>query len=721
MNFNSLLNESIKIKGNKKNPESVVLFHHADLDGVLTAMLAFRQLVEQGIKPSRIEIKPVQYGSQKPNFFEVKKNQKSVVVDYGNFKDIENEKGYVRPDIISDHHVVPKEELEKFNEAKKLKNQIEPLLKKLTKIKNKTSQDVRKIREYNSALRPAYATMKKISNRGSRAAHERDSDKPEIKGMHKSDTERFATMHSKNLPGKNFLDGISRVDSADIGNIKEFFNAKLTIANLPHIVNGILAALINVDCITGKSNSRTTGVTEYIIRNGKPNFNNLYTLLKNKQSKVGVINKTQQEILTVLKKTDINKRDSKKILHLLPNLSKATQNKLMAGDKTQINKIKTIEGDKREIKDKEGNVIKTEITNSLKQSNKEDYIKAELLAKKGEEIKKYGNEVMVINLKDTTTPVKNRYIYSIIEAKNNRSIPVMIKRSKEFFIQLSVSPLMKKEFIEKIDLLELSKEALEGLKGNKILFNYKKTKSSKEYMDKLIDGVIAKVGGHKGIANIPGISSLGTSRYREQEMYNFTKRTKKGKKYTVNSVYDSKWRVDKLAKKLNADERYPKNGEANRNANIENYAMVKGYENYGSRFKNMDIKNKDLNDMNYKPKINMGLMVQKEFEEKRRDIINVFMNILIEKVSDEIKKVAGGPDEVRNMMQVLVPKRESLSPEKKEEYNKKRKENFKKESNKERAINSRKKKWTKEEVEENRRRKQNKKNRESGKWDGKRV
>lgn len=88
-----------------RGTKSVKLTHHRDMDGVFSAIVAFNQLVKQGIKPNRIKISGIQYGDDGKdkqgllNKFKKSKGQATVLVDFARLPD-----EAITPDFWSDHH-----------------------------------------------------------------------------------------------------------------------------------------------------------------------------------------------------------------------------------------------------------------------------------------------------------------------------------------------------------------------------------------------------------------------------------------------------------------------------------------------------------------------------------------------------------------------------------------------------------------------------------------
>jgi len=101
--FSLLIESGIQLP---KGTVAIKLHHHKDMDGVFSAIVAYNQLIKQGIKPNRIKISGIQYGDDDRdkqavlNKFKKSKGQAVVLVDFARIpKEAET------PDFWSDHHV----------------------------------------------------------------------------------------------------------------------------------------------------------------------------------------------------------------------------------------------------------------------------------------------------------------------------------------------------------------------------------------------------------------------------------------------------------------------------------------------------------------------------------------------------------------------------------------------------------------------------------------
>jgi len=300
MNFKEdvldLLESGIKTKVGGKQAKHIILYSHVDLDGLASAMVAYRQLLKQGFKESQITLKPLQYGQNHPEFMNLKKGQHGVVVDYGDFdEELFKNAGFT----ISDHH-----------ESKGGKSK-------------------------NAMRHGSERDEKRIS---------------QIKDIHRSDTQRLATLHTVNLIDPAFLQDVSRVDSATFDDLADVIDLPINRKNLPNVVNALISKVIKPDIGTGSKGSRSTGAFEWLIKNAKPTTYGLWNALGSEEFKK--VAGSEAELAQELKK-DPYKRDTNKIKELMGNVSTGTARKVMkgsnSGEISQIEElIRRIEGGEHE-------------------------------------------------------------------------------------------------------------------------------------------------------------------------------------------------------------------------------------------------------------------------------------------------------------------------------------------------------------------------------------
>lgn len=88
-----------------KNTKAVKIIHHKDMDGVFSAIIAYNQILRQGISPRNITLHTIQYGDEQRdknelvNKFKRSKGQAVVLVDFARLPS-----GIDEPDFWSDHH-----------------------------------------------------------------------------------------------------------------------------------------------------------------------------------------------------------------------------------------------------------------------------------------------------------------------------------------------------------------------------------------------------------------------------------------------------------------------------------------------------------------------------------------------------------------------------------------------------------------------------------------
>lgn len=390
--------------------QSIKLFHHVDLDGVFSAILAYNQLKRQGIDGERIQLYPVQYNQQKPSFFNVKPHQAAVVVDFGRFPqsqdggyrptqsfspyfqkpgkritDPKEAETFRKPDVVSDHHETP-----------------------ITTDANG--------RPSNSA-------------NGARAGASRDPKRlGDVEGMHRSDSERILTLHAQNLATSETINLVSKIDSAQYENLEDCVNLPLTSKTLAIVVNAMLTSVASEDLPVGSPNSRTKGTIEYLIRNAAPSLWSIYNILRQKASQIC---SDEIELVKELQKPQ-EERDDKKILEITSRLSKAT-----------VRSVRDGLGRKKENISLEG--MRGKGDTDIKRSTDPEKTP----------FKAYGN-VLVSKLAGANQP--GRFTGSLLTKQDGTRYPALIRRWPTM-MQVTFNPDLEKEH-KKINLVDLVHEAI---------------------------------------------------------------------------------------------------------------------------------------------------------------------------------------------------------------------------------------------------------------------
>lgn len=474
-NIKKILKESLpineagfKIKEKGKLPKSIKLFHHVDLDGIVSAMVAYRQLVKQGMPPNRIELRPVQYGNQKPEFFNVKPGQKAVMVDYSELPE-----GARVPDILSDHHI-------KRDELKSV-----------------------------SGMR-----------HGEVRSEKRIESEPEK--TQRSDTERLAVLHAPQIAGREFVNKVSKVDSAQLGDMYNMDKMVLNSSNIQNVVNFLLTALAKEDLKTGDPNAKSTGATEWLIRNGPLSMVGLYNLLTNKNSPLQSVLHNEIDLVKELQKSP-DQRDESKLKELMGSVSKATLRKAMRGEARKKAPLPL-------------NVVKQQ-----HEKQKEEAITPEKTSFKAK-----GN-VIVSELSGANQP--HRYLGSMLTKKDLSRYPALM-RAWPGMVQIALNPDIEPEVAKNIDLNKIVHDAIDEMANSP---------------DQKWNGWAWKIiregaGGHTGIANVPSIYllNLGPKDFRE-ELKKVKDMKSRAAKITLKSrstkegkekVRDLKKRLDERLKEL---------------------------------------------------------------------------------------------------------------------------------------------------------------------------
>ena len=399
------------------NTKSIKLFHHVDLDGVFSAILAYRQLEKQGINGERIQLYPVQYGQQKPAFFNVKPHQAAVVVDFGRLPEDESGK---------DDNYRPTSEFSPYWQTPDKRVKEEPQALRRPDIMSDHHQtDIK----YDDNGRPSNSVN------ATRAGAERDPKRLTIAGMHRSDSERILTLHAQNLATSETINLVSKIDSADYASLEDTVELKLTTKTLAIIVNAMLTSVAAEDLPVGSPNSRTKGTIEYIIRYAQPSLWSIYNIIKNKSAQIA---KDEIDLVKELQKPQ-EERDNNLINELKSRMSKATVRSVEhgMGRKKMPMTLDEMRGKGEADFAKATNPNKTQFSpNGL---------------------------VLVSKLGGAGQP--GRFTGSLLADENGNRFPVAIRRWPTM-MQISCNPDLDPQYKKLINFVDLAKEAIRSARKN---------------------------------------------------------------------------------------------------------------------------------------------------------------------------------------------------------------------------------------------------------------
>jgi len=536
MNTNQILEEVKLVMGNlnesgikiPNGTKSVKIIHHQDLDGVFSAIVAYNQLLKQGIKSKDIKLDGIQYNNNDKlgRLLNASGKTATVLVDFARLEDTyKNEKGEVvktrRPDFWSDHHEKP-----------------EGYVKGNVKGKN-------------------------ISKAGGRIGATE----------FKSDTDHLATLHTNNLIDSATLKAVNAVDSAsyksieDTFTLRKDFKKKNRMERMAILINAMMSdtGLWNNSSLlqgfikkvnpsltsvynqmfnyVSLSNVQKQGIKE--LASANPDWNLVEKIRKempDKRSREAVVGKGMMKQRT--KENSLTKEERAKALTKRKEDEEAKRLKREA-------KYKSLkEGafeDREEVKLLKKSKQTPEVINRIKELS--DPIK-KIVSKRESSLKKHTNEYK----KDATGKFERkknvtfapsgtqRYLWALLQ-KNGIKSPFVIKKFGSM-IQVAVNPSIPDEVKSKIDLNVIRK---------KIMDEVKKEVNDK-FQDWSFDIIEKSSGGHKGITNIASLNliNLAPKKIRDELKYisSFEKRIKALKNYGSRKLSEEDKVKLKNAKKI---------------------------------------------------------------------------------------------------------------------------------------------------------------------------
>lgn len=508
-------------KGNQVSIKSAKIFAHRDLDGLVSAVLTYNQLLKQGIPKENITIKGVQYGDELEKKLGKKPNERKLVamVDFATF---DSAFAFTKKE-------VSKKSLEelgaKQNEHKRLLNLLKTKevegapQEEINKLKNEIEKAEKIAQEaLSSAQSPVvkYETAKRIrpdfwSDHHILRIDYTDRkiygvDYPSVAPMKqgrpgqtefKSEAEHLLTKHiDSTIMDPSDIKAVSVIDSAgyanlidtiDLPEIKNMLDIKipenlkdkistreLRKEKLATLINAIVQDLLNDDAFYNRLVKTTTAPVSLI---------SIYrNILKNLE-----IFKTQQTAIKELEKESPNMELVNKI-----------RSEMLKFDRDIAEQIKT--GEKStEVKDVEQ--IKKGKEKALKAiQNKNTF-------------KRIGN-VVIQGFGGRSLP---RYLWTFLHEKNGGKYPFVIKDFASS-IQISANPSMSQQDKEKIDLEQIRLKVLKKVREKyKKEYNFNQKQKGLPWWDWIFDEMIESGGGHKLITNIPKFNLFSGLRGKEGE------------------------------------------------------------------------------------------------------------------------------------------------------------------------------------------------------------
>lgn len=545
--LNTLLTESgIRIP---PNTHAAKIIYHKDADGFFSALLTYNQLVKQGINPKNIVFYGAQYGDdEKDTDSEVgtikklssKKGQMVSVVDFSAlpvasiFDMMNKATNYAAKPIMfikflnvlkADPKSVESKESfkDKFEEwwadnPKRTDEDIENIRKALLKV------DLNKIPKSGTEDELKKLFKVKTHEPDFVSDHHDNSQDRLSKGksggigktQYKSDTEHLATVYAQNLADYSTIKMVSMVDSAGYKNLMDTltlpkdFKSKGRMERLATLLNTLIPDLLK----------RNPEAIENVIRESSPSLVSVY----NNILKYHKLNNKQNEVFAELSKSspDWNKIDS--IRNSLPrNMALKT-----GKDSGKPGEVKTVEQWQEKGKEDVKNALSGAKTGTQKARYEELKDKKDKTPEENKELKELGtlkSQFMDVPftkgvaLRQDATSTRDyptRYMGSLLQNSKGVRWPIIVKRFATM-IQIAVNPDVDIEDKKKIDLIEDMNKAKEIIKRKHMNF-------SNRWAWEIVD---QESGGHKQIANLSGLGTLGLMKKDLRDEYKALEELKK--------------------------------------------------------------------------------------------------------------------------------------------------------------------------------------------------
>lgn len=518
-----LLNESgIRLP---KGTKSCKICTHKDLDGFVSGLLLYNQLIRQGIPADRINIKFVQYGENGLLDKATRKNKTQAVLssDFSAYPVIdmgEKWNSFAKLYSKEDNRTYSPKGNASFESFKPNLNK-KPSFKLISDFLKQNNPDAilltkPKDSSVRIALEDFMNAWKAWSEKGGDTSkvsltdldytsdhhsNEKGDLVPgkagKIGANYRSDTEHIATVAAQNLMNWDDVEAVSRVDSAEYKNTEDvlMMPSALRSKDRKERLAILAAALINPIV---KTNER---LAELLIKRSTPSLVSIY----NNALKMAKITDNELKVLSELKN---DKPDWGLIDELTKDLPGYEKKKLLQqrDENKNIKPVSTIQ----QLRDKNEKNIERE-----KKISESDF-------------KFYGN-VAVFQAKNMRDQ-PSRYLFAFLEHDGKQPGFVIRKFPGMGMIQFSASPLFSKDIKEKIDLEEIGKDALDAAEKEGLVNDFAK---------KLI---LQSSGGHKTIYNLSNLGIVGNlapspnERYRIKDLTDYEKRRKELYKNTESAI-----------------------------------------------------------------------------------------------------------------------------------------------------------------------------------------
>lgn len=515
-----LLNESgIRLP---KGTKSAKIVTHQDMDGFVSGLLIYNQLIKQGVPADRINIKFVNYGDNDLLDKATRKNKTQALLscDFSAFPKVDMEaswNSFARTyDKENNRYISPSKNCSYQDFKSKYINST-PSFKTITNyLKERNPNAILFVKPKDSTVRIS------VENFINGWKNYKDSDNVELTDMDytsdhhsnekgdlvagksgkigakfRSDAEHIATVAAQGLMNWDDIEAVSRVDSAEYKNTEDvlMMPSALKSKDRKERLAILTAALINPIV---KTNER---LAEILIKRSTPSLISIY----NNALKIAKITENELKVLSELKN---NNPDWNLINDLTKDLPSYEKKKLLQqrSENKNIKPVTSIQ----QLRNKNQKNIERE-----KKISESDF-------------KFYGN-VAVFQAKNMRDQ-PSRYLFAFLEHEGKQPAFVVRKFPGMGLIQFSASPLFSQDIKDKIDLEEIGKEALDAAEKEGLLSDFAKNL------------ILQSSGGHKTIYNLSNLGIVGNlapspnERYRIKDLTDYEKRRKELYKNTESAI-----------------------------------------------------------------------------------------------------------------------------------------------------------------------------------------
>ena len=515
-----LLNESgIRLP---KGTKSAKILTHRDLDGFVSGLLIYNQLIKQGIPADRINIKFVQYGENDILDKATRKNKNQAVLscDFSAFPKVNMEdswNGFAKTyDKEKDRNFSPRSEASyeafksQFINSKPNFKTISDFLKKnnpnallFTKPKDSSvrislENFLNGWKAYKGNDDVELTDLDYTSDHHSNEKGDLVAGKSgKIGAKYPSDAEHIATVAAQGLMNWDDIEAVSRVDSAKYKNLKDV----LTLPSALHSKERKERLAILIAALISPIVSNNDRLAELLIKRSTPSLVSIY----NNALKIAKITDNELKVLSELKNEN---PDWSLIDELTKDLPEYEKKKLLQS-REENKKIKPVHN------------VETLRNKNTKNIEREKNLDAS-------DFKFYGNIAVFESKVKTDQP--SRYLFAFLEHEGKQPAFSIRKFPAMGMIQVSCSPLLSDKDKENIDLEAVCKDALDAAERNGLLSDFTK---------KII---LQKSGGHKTIYNLSNLGIVGNiaptpgERYKIKDLTDYENRRKALYKNAVSEL-----------------------------------------------------------------------------------------------------------------------------------------------------------------------------------------